>query len=32
MNVRALAVTEDAAGRSGVRRVTGTLIFRTSHS
>ena len=32
MNVRALAVTEDAAGKSGVRRVTGTLIFRTTHS
>ena len=32
MNVRAFAVTEDAAGNSGVRRVTGTLIFRTSHS
>ena len=32
INVRAFAVTEDAAGNSGVRRVTGTLIFRTSHS
>ena len=32
MKVRAFAVTEDAAGRSGVRRVTGTLIARTSHS
>jgi hypothetical protein len=32
MNVRAYAVTEDASGQSGVRRVTGTLIFRTSHS
>jgi hypothetical protein len=32
MNVRAFAVTEDAAGKSGVRRVTGTLIARTSHS
>lgn len=32
LNVRALAVTEDAAGKSGVRRVNGTLIARTSHS
>jgi hypothetical protein len=32
MNVRAFAVTEDAAGQSGVRRVTGTLIARTTHS
>ena len=32
MRVRAFAVTEDASGRSGVRRVTGTLIARTSHS
>ena len=32
MIVRALAVTEDAAGSSGVRRITGTLIARTSHS
>lgn len=32
MNVRAFAVTEDASGRSGVRRVTGTLIARTTHS
>jgi hypothetical protein len=32
MNVRAFAVTEDAAGKSGVRRVTGTLIARTTHS
>lgn len=32
LNVRAHAVTEDAAGKSGVRRVNGTLIARTSHS
>ena len=32
MNVRAFAVTEDASGKSGVRRVTGTLIARTTHS
>ena len=32
MLVRAYAVTSDAGGRSGVRRVNGTLIARTSHS
>ena len=32
MLVRAYAVTTDAGGRSGVRRTTGTLIARTSHS
>ncbi|MEA2193894.1 MAG: hypothetical protein QOG42_328 [Solirubrobacteraceae bacterium] len=32
MLVRAYAVTADAGGRSGVRRSTGTLIARTSHS
>lgn len=32
MLVRAYAVTTDRAGRSGVRRTTGTLIARTSHS
>ncbi len=32
MRVRAYAVTDDAAGRTGVRRVNGTLIGRTSHS
>ena len=32
MLVRAYAVTSDGGGRSGVRRVNGTLIARTSHS
>ncbi len=32
MLVRAYAVTSDGSGRSGVRRVNGTLIARTSHS
>jgi hypothetical protein len=32
MLVRAYAVTTDESGRSGVRRSTGTLIARTSHS
>jgi len=32
MNVRAYAVTQDGAGRTGVRRVFGTLIGRTTHS
>jgi Calx-beta domain len=32
MDVRAYAVTQDGAGRSGVRRVNGTLIGRTTHS
>ena len=32
MLVRAYAVTRDGAGRSSVRRSTGTLIARTSHS
>jgi len=32
MLVRAYAVSTDGSGRSGVRRVTGTLIARTSHS
>jgi hypothetical protein len=32
MNVRAYVVTTDSAGRSGVRRVSGTLVVRTSHS
>lgn len=30
--VRAFAVTEDAAGRTGVRSVSGTLVRRTAHS
>ncbi len=32
MLVRAFAVTTDGSGRSGVRRTTGTLIARTTHS
>jgi hypothetical protein len=32
ISVRAYAVTEDGAGRTGVRRVNGTLIGRTTHS
>ncbi|MEA2217444.1 MAG: large repetitive protein [Solirubrobacteraceae bacterium] len=32
MSVRAYAVTEDGAGRTGVRSVSGTLIARTAHS
>jgi hypothetical protein len=32
MRVRAYAVTLDAAGRTGVRSVNGTLIARTAHS
>ena len=32
MLVRAYAVTTDGGGRSGVRRSTGTLIARTTHS
>ncbi|HEX4344696.1 MAG TPA: Calx-beta domain-containing protein [Solirubrobacteraceae bacterium] len=32
MRVRAYAVTQDAAGRTGVRSVNGTLIARTAHS
>ena len=32
MNVRAYVLTTDGAGRSGVRRVNGVLISRTSHS
>ena len=32
MRVRAYATTEDAAGRTGVRSVGGTLIARTAHS
>jgi hypothetical protein len=32
MAVRAVAVTRDGAGRTGVRRVTGTLLRRTAHS
>ncbi len=32
MLVRAYAVTKDGGGRSGVRRSTGTLIARTTHS
>jgi Calx-beta domain-containing protein len=32
MRVRAFAVTEDAAGRTGVRTVNGTLLRRTAHS
>lgn len=32
MLVRAYAVTRDGAGRSAVRRTTGTLIARTTHS
>jgi hypothetical protein len=32
MRVRAYAITQDAAGRTGVRSVSGTLIARTAHS
>jgi hypothetical protein len=32
MRVRAYAITQDAAGRAGVRTVSGTLIARTAHS
>jgi hypothetical protein len=32
MRVRAFAVTQDAAGRTGVRTVNGTLLRRTAHS
>lgn len=32
MRVRAYALTRDAAGRTGVRSVSGTLIARTAHS
>lgn len=32
ISVRAYVVTTDSAGRTGVRRVNGTLIARTSHS
>jgi hypothetical protein len=32
IGVRAYAVTEDGAGRTGVRRVNGMLIGRTTHS
>jgi hypothetical protein len=32
MRVRAYALTEDSAGRTGVRSVSGTLIARTAHS
>jgi hypothetical protein len=32
IDVRAYAVTQDGAGRTGVRRVNGTLIGRTTHS
>ena len=32
ISVRAYVVTTDSAGRTGVRRVNGTLIGRTSHS
>jgi hypothetical protein len=32
MRVRAYALTQDAAGRSGVRSVSGTLIARLAHS
>jgi hypothetical protein len=32
MRVRAAAVTRDSLGRSGTRRVSGTLIARTAHS
>jgi hypothetical protein len=32
MPVRAFAVTRDAAGRTGVRSVNGTLLRRTEHS
>ncbi|HEY0343431.1 MAG TPA: Calx-beta domain-containing protein [Solirubrobacteraceae bacterium] len=32
MRVRAFAVTQDASGRTGVRTVNGTLLWRTAHS
>ncbi|MEY2517507.1 MAG: large repetitive protein [bacterium] len=32
MRVRAYALTQDSAGRTGVRTVSGTLIARTAHS
>jgi hypothetical protein len=32
MRVRAVAVTRDAAGRTGTRTVNGTLLRRTAHS
>ncbi len=32
MKVRAYAITQDSAGRTGVRSVGGTLIARTAHS
>ena len=32
MRVRAYAITQDAAGRTGVRTVSGTLVARTAHS
>ncbi len=32
MRVRAVALTRDSLGRSGTRRVSGTLIARTAHS
>ena len=32
MRVRAYALTQDSAGRTGVRTVNGTLIFRTAHT
>jgi hypothetical protein len=32
MRVRAFAVTQDGAGRSGVRTINGTLLRRTAHS
>lgn len=32
LRVRAFAVTQDAAGRTGVRAVNGTLLRRTAHS
>jgi hypothetical protein len=32
MRVRAYVITQDAAGRAGVRSVSGTLIARTAHS
>jgi len=32
MRVRAYVLTQDAAGRTGVRSVNGTLIARTAHS
>ena len=32
MSVRAYVLTTDSSGRTGVRRVNGTLVARTSHS